>query len=55
MTKKRNPFSLKTKFNLYADLIWLYFRYEGVEGQLLIGIEQGRNLSALAFPQGGRV
>ena len=35
--------------------MYLCYRYEGVDAQLLIGIEQGRNLSALAFPLGGKV
>ena len=30
-------------------------RYESVEGHLVVGVEQARNLTALAFPPGSKV
>jgi hypothetical protein len=36
-------------------LAFCVFRYEGVDKQLQVGIEQARNLAALPFPQGSRV
>lgn len=52
---KRDDLDEVLEMNLESAQIQIKLKYEGVEGQLLIGIEQGRNLSALAFPQGGRV
>lgn len=38
------------------DNDWLFtFRYKSVDSQLIIGIEQARNLSALAFPLNSNV
>ncbi|XP_067663170.1 protein WWC2-like isoform X2 [Haliotis asinina] len=41
--------------NLESAQIQIKLKYEGVEKMLLIGIEQARNLMALAFPEGGHV
>ncbi|PVD34256.1 hypothetical protein C0Q70_05524 [Pomacea canaliculata] len=41
--------------NLETAQIQVKLKYEGVDKQLLIGIEQARNMSALPFPEGGKV
>ena len=45
--------TLFTCVNVYFDS-W-FCRYEGVDKQLQVGIEQARNLAALPFPEGSKV
>jgi protein KIBRA len=51
-----NPSETEVSWNIMQMLKWCHVvslgssRYEGVEGRLLIGIEQARNLNYLAFP-----
>ncbi|VDI70705.1 protein KIBRA [Mytilus galloprovincialis] len=52
---KRDDLDEVLEMNLESAQIQIKLKYEGVDSQLLIGIEQGRNLSALAFPSGGKV
>jgi hypothetical protein len=38
------------------EVDWVFtFRYKSIDSQLIIGIEQARNLSALAFPLNSNV
>lgn len=48
-------FNLIQEDNFYNIIYCFYYRYEVDDALLQIGIEQGRNLSALALPPGGKV
>ncbi|KAK7474264.1 hypothetical protein BaRGS_00034507 [Batillaria attramentaria] len=41
--------------NLESAQIQVKLKYEGVDKQLLVGLEQARNLAALPFPEGSKV
>ena len=47
--------SVGIKVLINSEVFFLFCRYEGVDKQLQVGIEQARNLAALPFPEGSKV
>ncbi|KAK3100597.1 hypothetical protein FSP39_022334 [Pinctada imbricata] len=52
---KRDVLDEMLEMNLESAQIQIKLKYEGLDSQLVVGIEQARNLTALAFPAGGKV
>lgn len=55
VTNKRDAIDDMFEMNLESAQIQIKLKYKSVDSQLIIGIEQARNLSALAFPQNSNV
>ncbi|XP_048775157.1 protein WWC2-like isoform X3 [Ostrea edulis] len=55
VTNKRDAIDDMFEMNLESAQIQIKLKYKSIDSQLIIGIEQARNLSALAFPQNSNV
>ncbi|XP_062572107.1 protein WWC2-like isoform X1 [Saccostrea cucullata] len=55
VSNKRDAIDDMFEMNLESAQIQIKLKYKSVDSQLIIGIEQARNLSALAFPQNSNV
>ncbi|KAK3580455.1 hypothetical protein CHS0354_035497, partial [Potamilus streckersoni] len=52
---KRDALDEALEMNLESAQIQIKLKFEGLDGTLLVGIEQARNLAALQFPEGAKV